>query len=473
MVNGVLMLPVYFKYISVSEYGSWLAAFSFISFVGVIESGLGMILTQKLSESKVNEDHFLGFSGINIFIGLVLAILTCILSLFSPYFLINFLSFENNDIDLIGELVYVGGLGSALAIMTSFIGVFAQVWQETRFTGFMSVLINVAGIFLVIFLLMAGYGVRSLAYGYFIRSFINLVGISIWFVASWYKKKLSMPTVDLKDFRDVLVLSIWPFFARMSTFASTNLQNFLVAIVISSEATVVLDLTGKIINVLGGFVPLISSSYFGLLSLSKASKNKSAFYSVFATVSKLTVLSLMTALLFSLVSTKFILFHWLGDNKFGGYSLLLLILLSVFFIHSRNFFTNLLYSGGFVVEVAKLEVTISILYCILLFLLITFLGIYTFPIATILSSLLLIRVYFRLVVSKFYVSFKEVFRFSMKLFVVVSVLTVVHFILNLNLYNLSTFIITLSLYVLIYLSVVVVIERRQVKKIFENMMNFI
>ena len=61
IINGIILVPIYFKFMSVSTYGAWLATGNVVAMLGLVESGFSSVITQKMSVALANkkEKHFI------------------------------------------------------------------------------------------------------------------------------------------------------------------------------------------------------------------------------------------------------------------------------------------------------------------------------------------------------------------------------------------------------------------------------
>ena len=57
IINGIIMVPIYFKFMSVSTYGAWLATGNIAAMLGLIESGFASVITQKMSVAIAEKDN--------------------------------------------------------------------------------------------------------------------------------------------------------------------------------------------------------------------------------------------------------------------------------------------------------------------------------------------------------------------------------------------------------------------------------
>ena len=77
IVNGIVMVPIYFHYMSVSTYGAWLASGNVVALLGLLESGLSFVVTQKLAAALSENDmyRFRKLAGSNILSALLISII--------------------------------------------------------------------------------------------------------------------------------------------------------------------------------------------------------------------------------------------------------------------------------------------------------------------------------------------------------------------------------------------------------------
>ena len=68
IINGVVMVPVYFHYMSVSTYGAWLATGNMVAMLGLLESGFSSVITQKMAAAigSGDKERYGKLAGANI-----------------------------------------------------------------------------------------------------------------------------------------------------------------------------------------------------------------------------------------------------------------------------------------------------------------------------------------------------------------------------------------------------------------------
>ncbi|MDR0865186.1 MAG: oligosaccharide flippase family protein [Candidatus Symbiothrix sp.] len=465
IVNGIIMVPIYFKFMPISTYGAWLATGNIVAMLGLVESGFASVITQKMSVAIVNKDekHFFQLAGANIYTAILMAIALFILGLTIFPFVANWINAEESIKHSI-TIAYIISLASAaISLLVSLLGAFPQVWQETKTVGIITTIINILGIISLVVYLYAGFGVVSLALGYITRALLNLIGQGSWIMIKWRKLHLSRPTFNFKIIKELLKDCFYPFLSRISNVFMGHSQSFILAMFINPAMAVVYDITSKIAVVACNFVSMANGSFFALLSLTFASKDKQEINRLIKNVSIFFMTVLFSAILYSLVFTESIVHFWVGLDKYGGNLLLIVIVISVLVSQMKNYFNNLLYTGGLINKSAKLDVLSMILYIILLVSIISFVQIYAIPVATFITSVLFMGLYLKLLKKDLLVEIQSILKTILKLTLISTPFVLLHFFLDVYLLKLPILLIYGIVFTLIYSFFIAISNKEFVK----------
>ena len=182
IINGIIMVPIYFKFMSVSTYGAWLATGNIAAMLGLIESGFASVITQKMSAAIAEKDNnkFLNLAGANIYTAVLMASFLLLLGLSISPFVANWVNAEETIQRAITIAFIISLISAAISLIVSLLGAFPQVWQETKTIGIIRTIVNILGIIALITFLYLGFGVVSLALGYLTRAVLNLLGLEIF-----------------------------------------------------------------------------------------------------------------------------------------------------------------------------------------------------------------------------------------------------------------------------------------------------
>jgi len=473
IVNGIIMVPIYFKFMPVSTYGAWLATGNVVAMIGLIESGFGSVITQKMSAALIQKDEklFSKLAGANVYSAILIAIMLFLIGLLISPFVAGWINVEESVQNSITIAFIISLASASISLIVSLLGAFAQVWQETKITGLMSIIVNVLGIISLLIYLYLGYGVISLALGYLTRAILNLLGILTWLVVNWRKKKLSRPTFNMIVIIGLLKDCFYPFLSKITDVLMGNTQSFILAIFINPSLAVVYDITGKIASVSCNFVNMANSSFFGLYALTFASKNTGEINKLIKSVSNFFVTTLITALLYSQVFTKYFVHFWVGLDKYGGDLLLLFIVSSLFITQLKQYYNNLLFSGGLINKSAKLDVLSMVLFVILLLIVVKPAQIYAIPIATIGSGVVFLGLYLGLLSKDLSVDVKSLLKMILKFLLISIPIVLVNYFLNLDLFKIPNLIIYGIVFTVLYMIIVGTINKTFIKMLLAKYKN--
>ncbi|MHB9140355.1 MAG: oligosaccharide flippase family protein [Paludibacter sp.] len=473
IVNGIIMVPLYFKFMSVSTYGAWLATGNVVGMLGMIESGFAGVITQKMSVAIANKDEkqFFRLAGANVYTAFLMAAVLFLLGLSISSFVADWINVDESIKQSITIAYIISLTSAAISLIVSLLGAFPQVWQETKNIGIIVTVVNILGIISLVVYLYLGFGVVSLALGYITRAILNLLGQGSWIILKWRKLNLSRPTFNFIEIKELLKDCFYPFLSKISSIIMGNSQSFIIAMFINPTLAAVYDITSKIAVVACNFVNMANGSFFALFSLTFASKNRTEINNLIQRVSLFIMTALFSASLYSMVFTKPIVHFWVGLDKFGGDLLLTFIVVSILITQLKQYFNNLLYTGGLINKSAKLDVVSMILYVLVLLAIVKPAQVYAIPIASFASGIIFIGLYLRLLKNDLQVDIKSLLKLAVKLLLTTLPFILLHYLLKTNLLNFSRLIIYGVVFTIFYIIVVVISNKNFVKILFLKISN--
>lgn len=473
IVNGIIMVPLYFKFMPVSTYGAWLATGNVVAMFGLVESGFSSVITQKMSVAIAEKDNkkFFQLAGANIYTALFMAGTLFLLGLSISPFIAGWINADKTIQQPITSAYIISLASAAISLLVSLIGAFSQVWQETKITGTINTVVNIVGIISLVIYLYLGFGVISLALGYVTRAVLNLFGLGSWTFLKWRKLNLSKPTFNFFVIKELLKDCFYPFLSRISGVIMGNSQSFIIALFINPTLAAVYDITSKIAIVACNFVNMANGSFFALFSLTFALNNKIEINNLIKKVSLFFLTILFSALLYSMVFTKPIIHFWVGLDKYGGNLLLAFIVIAMLITQLKQYFNNLLYTGGLINKSAKLDVLSMMLYVMVLIAIVKPAQIYAIPIASFVSGIMFIGWYLRLLKNNLLVDIRTIFKISFKLLMIALPFLLLHFVLKINLMTMKTLTLYIMLFTLTYATVLIFANRQFVEQLLVRIKN--
>lgn len=448
IVNGIVMVPIYFHYMTVSTYGAWLATGNVIAMLGLIESGFASVITQKMSVSIVNNDdvQFRKQAGANIITAILFASVIFISGLAISPFVADWVNVDASDSGAIRISFIIALIASCVSLMVSLFGAFPQVWQDTKTVGIINTVSSLVAIASLVSFLLLGFGVVSIALSYLVRACINLIFQGLWILRNWHSRGLLTPLFDYSSVKDLFKACIYPFLSKLSGVFMGHSQSFIIASFMNPALAAVYDITTKVCTVACTFVSQFNGSFFALFSLTMATKDRDKINDVFKKTSTFFLVSLLAVGLYSMCFSEPIIRYWVGLDKFGGALLLAIAVFAKIVSQIRSYLNNIIYTGGLINKSAKLDILCMAVYLLILFIIIKKTQVYAIPIATALSCLIFLVWYLRILKNDLHIDVKAIIRIALKGFMLILPFLLVHFVINIDYNN----IILYGLYFIIF-----------------------
>ncbi len=388
VVTGLVMVPLYLRFFDLSLYGAWLASGNIVALISMFGGGLSGVVTQKLAVSYGGgeREQFARIASSGIAIAVMIAGFVAAAGMALSFWVAGLLT-DSPDARLsVARAMALAAVGSGLEIVGHNFQALAQAWQRTVVPGILGLTAQVALVVGILIGLHQGFGVAALGFGQLMMAFTWLLGEASYCFFLWRRLRLPRPGVDMAQ-----VVEIWRearnvVLAQIAEAISSRTEALVAALAVSTTASAVLVLTGRVIDAVRMFlVPLGSSVFAGVAHLSRdpVADHRRRVLSEILTVSAVTSgLGLGLALGF----TEPILALWVGADKYGGPLLLLLIIASALLSIRREIFLWILFAQGRIRETARLRLTESIVRLPLLVLLAWTLGLPGIPLAGVLVT---------------------------------------------------------------------------------------
>lgn len=364
IINGIIMVPIYFHYFPVSVYGAWLASGNLIAMIGLLESGFSSVITQKMAAAinKGDNTEYRTLAGANIISAGILSIVIFLIALCLAPFIADIVNVEDEYASDITWAFILSALSSAIMIFVLLFGAFPQVWQETKQVGTINTICNIVAIASLVLYLLLGFGVISLGLSYVTRSTLNLIWQGQWIYSRHKKKSEGDFIFSLNRVWRLTKDCFYPFLSRLANVFMTHSTSLILAAFLNPSLAAIYDLTAKITLVLMGFLNMANGSFFALFSLTLSKGDKLEAESVINKVTCFVSCLIVGALIFATCFSKPFINLWVGLDKFGGDWLLIAIVFSYAIAQYKSFFNNLLFSAGLINKSSILDIGCLITY---------------------------------------------------------------------------------------------------------------
>lgn len=419
IISGILLVPLYLAYIDTSTYGSWLALSNVILIIGSVESGFGLVITQYLSKAiqDKNRNSISDLNGSNVILSILISLLLIVIGCGLSPFIVAWVNTPESSISIIKHATIVSVVSAVFGFLAGQIGVYTQVWQKTFHSGLSNLLSSMFGIGVIILLLYLDMGILSLAYGALLRSLFKFIYLFIYSVLQWKSENMPMFRFNNDLSKKMIVESFMPFLSRISSIIVNNSQVFMVSAFISPSMAAIYDITSKLIVICSLLMSNLNGSIFASLAHIFATNDKPYIKSSLESLFEITNSVYFWAFLFCTFFTKEVVTIWVGSPMFGGMILNILIIISIILKERKSLLQVLLFSIGTFSFSSRIDILASFIYISIIVLAIPYYGINVIPLAMIISSLIGIYFYDKMLLNILHLDVIWMYNIGRKLFI--------------------------------------------------------
>lgn len=320
IIQGIILVPLYLKYVSADVYGAWLASGSIVAHLGMFDFGLNSVLLQRLSVAAGAQDkHAIGRLLMG---GIVILFLVSVISMIAALVIVKYLYVLVNihhSLPQIGRAFIWAALASSIMLMNYGLSSLFIANKQNVFQGVALIISTLLGIVVTVVTLLSNYGIESIALGWLARSLVYfgilLVGVFLYAARNRLQSELR---IERSTLRDLLANSGIYSFSRMARVITSKADNIIIANIIGPEATTVYVLTTKLAATAATFLDRVGGSLMPFIANSKGAKDRAAV-NRYISVSFIGLLKI-SAVVFAMIVifNKDIMRYWVGAGFYVG-----------------------------------------------------------------------------------------------------------------------------------------------------------
>ena len=390
IINSIILIPLYLNYMTLSDYGAWIAGCAILNLITVIDPGLSSISSQRMSESYAKDDDkefnsiFKSSLLFSIFFSVSILLIGFALITYVPA-LINYE--ESIESQALPEafLIYIFSVSVVplSSVLSSSLQALLRTFEDNMI-NFISILTSPV---IIIISLINGLGIVSLALGILVPNLLRLIGsvfLALFFFKKYIERKFYQQGLIRLDslLRDIKFL----YLRRFSTITSENIEYLVSGIFLSTEISGSISIIKRLfISVQLFSISIGTSTYTSL-----AHKFSESSIEDLAAVLRKTIYSFQlihfTGSSMVIAAISPILSLWLGTDLLFSYFIIIFFAVNVYANANVNLFSSILYSSGNYEKVAYISLFEGILRIILSFVLLSYLEVFGLIIAGIVSA---------------------------------------------------------------------------------------
>lgn len=389
IINGLVLVPVYFRYFSLSIYGSYLASANIAGILGLLEFGLSLVFTQKLSVLYKNQNYkaFSRLMGAGLIASLILVSILIFISFVLSPFVPEWVKASPKDSLDIKYAFIINSIGIGLNIYSNTITSIFQAWSKVEISGIINVASAFCGIIGTIVSLYFGFGIMSISVGILVKSLVCVLSLLPFLIINYKRDNYPKFKIEIYLIYGILKDSLPVFGNTVSKSLIDNGQLLIITNFINPTATAIYSLTSKIFQLCNNLLAPIGSSIFASLSQLVGENNSTHLKS-----NVLKIFSLFTIFSILILATSFALNNsfvviWVGADKYGGMLLSLMLCLNLF-VSSRFSYINFnLFALGVFGKTVLYDQIGAVIRLLLIFFLIKTFGVISIPVSELIAAL--------------------------------------------------------------------------------------
>ena len=250
MAQGLLLVPLYLRFIPIEIYGAWLASGNLLAWISVTDPGLTTVLQQQVANSYGKNDLLKTKTLIGG--GLILSVLILIIAIFfgliCAYFLPTWISLPPNiDILLIVKAFTLAVFGTSLMLFSFSIRAINQGMQGSLSIGLINNGVTLTSIIITIILLFTGFGLMALPVSLIFSGVFYSIGHVLYLLWRVINEKIGI-SFSFKEIVRLTKLLSYTFLGRTTGTISNNVDLIIVSRFLGPETVAVLALTRKPID---------------------------------------------------------------------------------------------------------------------------------------------------------------------------------------------------------------------------------
>ncbi len=342
-----VIIPVYLNFISLEEFGIYIAIQGIIAVISLADIGMPMYSVKKMSSDNFfNSEELVPFLNSAQIFQYLLGIVLLFLGLIVSAYIGRILDLEMNYINISHNLFIFFWISVVVGVFCGLNHAILRSRHELRYMNIAVFMILVLSSLFNIILLYLNYALLSFGISILLSTFI--VNIFIAFkVYKNYKINLFIP----KEFHKNYIVDGWQYIKqfqllRIAQVSKTSLFTVLLSNYGGQILVAQYNITNKIPGLIPGFISKIVMNLFPSISAHFENDERENLIPYFEKVFKLGVFTTLFCLyaLFSLNETFISL--WVGADRFIGFEIFIFILLNFLFIMLTSFTGIIIHSSG-------------------------------------------------------------------------------------------------------------------------------
>lgn len=341
------VVPVYFKYVSIEEYGVWLAIQGVIGMIAIAEFGGDIYLTTKIADNSV----FNSSSELTTQIS-TMVFLKFLLSLFFisigavVYFFLNEIITSKIDISMIQNVFLLSLIILISCVYFSTISTILSARHHYVLVNSVASTFAILTSLLSLLLLASGFGVVAFALSMLICTIIQNVILFSALIKNYPFIRIRLASISLSSVRETYQYSKNFYLLRLSFMIRTNYIVLAISHLTSTSFVTIYNITNRIPSTIPSYISKITvglfPSFAELYAVGNMQKLKEVYLKLSKIIWRLSIFSFIVVVGFNKEFVKL----WVGVDKYGGFWVMLFLSLSMAMLAANGPLGVIVYAIG-------------------------------------------------------------------------------------------------------------------------------
>jgi len=346
IIQGLVLLPIYFKYIDITEYGYWVTILSVLTLLSIVNFGVSPVVSQRMAtayaKKKFQEysDYFFSSLLIVSIISAVFILLCLTLYLSFTYLMTN-VKAETNTLD---TCFWIAALSFVFSFYNDILRLFSNSMLKPTFHLGTTILFKVLGIILVLFLLYNNYGIISIPIFLFTSELAILIVLTVNIIIKLQTMPVNI-SLRKRTLLDLLHVSPIMFGSIIGDRMASSAAPLLLTSFLTAELTTLYVITNKIAETLLQLFRVFISSVSAPLSHFIQEKPTEVFHVITTILLVNFFIGLITFSSYIIFNSSFISL-WMSNDIALEQTTILLIGISTFIYALGTLMRQILFSYG-------------------------------------------------------------------------------------------------------------------------------
>jgi Na+-driven multidrug efflux pump len=262
--NGILIVPLYLRYIDATTYGVWLATGNILTWLTIADPGTSNVTIQRIAKTagRANQNILPYQTSSSIVISFLASSLCLVAGLVVSGYLGSIMNLKDPAVIAEAQTAFrIAMIAVSIALFEYSIYAILTGLQQQFFTGIARTIGRLMGIVTSVVMVIQGFGIKSIAVGVLVTNVITL-GLNASFLL---RKNISLKWSGRYFISYTKIFSL-TFFSRVSGVLYENIDLILVSRFLSPAVVAHLEITRRPMKYLQGFLVAPSQSLMATLS---------------------------------------------------------------------------------------------------------------------------------------------------------------------------------------------------------------